>query len=292
MGGGEGRGQAVASEGRGQAVASAACKSDGSKRKRADGAGESRGTRTMRMRQTQSTPRKSRRRSTSSGACSRWTWSSSTSSPSFAPTSRSVPPLGQSFGPACLSCFLCQRVRACTRNGVWTGVRSGDGGAGPAAVHDHLDQQACLLRRGHARGSIARTHHGAQAQADGAHQHTQVWFRSPLLLFALLLSCSLPPTHPRHERHMWRAACGVWRVACGMRRRVVGRARRVTGTGTRTHAAPLDGEVMSSSIVDFYLEKGVVHIADSRQAPTFVHYFTKHISKLQTLVSDLNVRPA
>lgn len=60
----------------------------------------------------------------------------------------------------------------------------------------------------------------------------------------------------------------------------------------KSGSAPLDGEVMSSSIVDFYLEKGVVHIADSRQAPTFVHYFTKHISKLQTLVSDLNVRPA
>jgi len=58
--------------------------------------------------------------------------------------------------------------------------------------------------------------------------------------------------------------------------------------------APLDGEVSSSSIVDFYLEKGVVHIgsSESRQAPTFVHYFTKHISKLEGLVSDLKVRVA
>lgn len=57
----------------------------------------------------------------------------------------------------------------------------------------------------------------------------------------------------------------------------------------KSGSSPLQGEVMSSFIVDFYLEKGVAHIDDSRQAPTFVHYFTKHISKLQTLVSGLNV---
>ena len=44
--------------------------------------------------------------------------------------------------------------------------------------------------------------------------------------------------------------------------------------------------------MDFYLEKGLVHIGDSRQAPTFVQYFTKHISKLEGLVSDLKVRVA
>ena len=60
----------------------------------------------------------------------------------------------------------------------------------------------------------------------------------------------------------------------------------------KASTSPLDGEVTSSSIVDFYLEKGVVHIGDSRQAPTFVHYFTKHISKLEGLVSDLKVRVA
>jgi translation initiation factor 3 subunit L len=60
----------------------------------------------------------------------------------------------------------------------------------------------------------------------------------------------------------------------------------------KSGSAPLDGDFMSSSLVDFYLEKGVIHIADSRQAPTFVHYFTKHISKLEGLVSDLKVRMA
>lgn len=55
-------------------------------------------------------------------------------------------------------------------------------------------------------------------------------------------------------------------------------------------SSPLDGEVVSSSLVDFYLDKGVVLIADSRQQPTFVHYFTKHISKLEGLVNDLKVR--
>jgi translation initiation factor 3 subunit L len=59
---------------------------------------------------------------------------------------------------------------------------------------------------------------------------------------------------------------------------------------SKAGVAPLDGEIMSSSIVDFFLEKGVVNIADSRQAPTFVHQFIKHISKLQSLVSDLKVR--
>ena len=55
-------------------------------------------------------------------------------------------------------------------------------------------------------------------------------------------------------------------------------------------SSPLDGEVVSSSLVDFYLDKGVVLIADSRQQPTFVHYFTKHISKLEGLVNDIKVR--
>jgi len=59
---------------------------------------------------------------------------------------------------------------------------------------------------------------------------------------------------------------------------------------TKAGTAPLDGEIMSSSIVDFYLEKELVHIADSRLQPTFVHYFTNHISKLESLVSDLKVR--
>mmetsp|Transcript_53369 Transcript_53369/g.130396 ORF Transcript_53369/g.130396 Transcript_53369/m.130396 type:complete len:558 (-) Transcript_53369:168-1841(-) len=40
-----------------------------------------------------------------------------------------------------------------------------------------------------------------------------------------------------------------------------------------------------SSTVDFYLEKGVVHIADTRTAPTFAHYFIKHVNKLEQQVS-------
>lgn len=39
---------------------------------------------------------------------------------------------------------------------------------------------------------------------------------------------------------------------------------------------------MNSSNVAFYVEKGVVHIADTRVAPTFVHYFTKQIEKLES----------
>ena len=54
-------------------------------------------------------------------------------------------------------------------------------------------------------------------------------------------------------------------------------------------SSPLDGEVVSSSVFDFYLDKSVILISDSRSQPTFVHFFTKHISKLEGLVNDLKV---
>ena len=55
-------------------------------------------------------------------------------------------------------------------------------------------------------------------------------------------------------------------------------------------SSPLDGEVVSSSVFDFYLDKSVILISDSRSQPTFVHFFTKHISKLEGLVNDIKVR--
>jgi len=72
-----------------------------------------------------------------------------------------------------------------------------------------------------------------------------------------------------------------------LKHKTIGKVKPVNRGGS-----PLDGELASSSNVDFYLEKGVIHIADTRVAPTFAHYFTKHIAKLESLVSDLSVRPA
>lgn len=40
-----------------------------------------------------------------------------------------------------------------------------------------------------------------------------------------------------------------------------------------------------SSNVDFCLEKGLVHIADTRTAPTFAHYFIKQVNQLEQQVS-------
>ena len=62
-------------------------------------------------------------------------------------------------------------------------------------------------------------------------------------------------------------------------------------TGNTVSGSPLAGQVVSSSNVDFYVEKGVVHIADTRVAPTFVHYFTKHIDKLEAQCADLTGQP-
>jgi len=63
-------------------------------------------------------------------------------------------------------------------------------------------------------------------------------------------------------------------------------------TGNTASGSPLAGQVVSSSNVDFFVEKGVVHIADTRVAPTFVHYFTKHIEKLEAQCADLSSRAA
>ncbi|KAJ1469261.1 translation initiation factor 3 complex subunit L, partial [Baffinella frigidus] len=50
---------------------------------------------------------------------------------------------------------------------------------------------------------------------------------------------------------------------------------------------PMAGIVESSSNVDFYVTKGVVHVAETRVAPTFVPYFVKNINKLEKLLKDL-----
>ncbi len=52
----------------------------------------------------------------------------------------------------------------------------------------------------------------------------------------------------------------------------------------------INNTTMATSNVDFYLEKGVVHIADTRTTPTFSHYFIKHINKLEGQVQELNPR--
>lgn len=62
--------------------------------------------------------------------------------------------------------------------------------------------------------------------------------------------------------------------------------------GGSASGSPLAGQVVSSSNVAFYVEKGVVHIADTRVAPTFVHYFTKHIEKLEAQCQELSTRSA
>jgi translation initiation factor 3 subunit L len=57
-------------------------------------------------------------------------------------------------------------------------------------------------------------------------------------------------------------------------------------TSSQTQA-PLAGKVESSSNVDFYVNKGVVHVAETRVAPTFVPYFVKNINKLEKLLQNL-----
>ena len=52
----------------------------------------------------------------------------------------------------------------------------------------------------------------------------------------------------------------------------------------------VNNTTVPSGNVDFYLEKGVVHIADTRTTPTFSTYFVKHINKLEAQVQELNPR--
>eukprot|EP00293_Proteomonas_sulcata_P003889 CAMPEP_0184322914 /NCGR_PEP_ID=MMETSP1049-20130417/127357_1 /TAXON_ID=77928 /ORGANISM="Proteomonas sulcata, Strain CCMP704" /LENGTH=227 /DNA_ID=CAMNT_0026644227 /DNA_START=48 /DNA_END=731 /DNA_ORIENTATION=- len=58
-------------------------------------------------------------------------------------------------------------------------------------------------------------------------------------------------------------------------------------TASAAAGSPLTGQLVSNSNVDFFLEKGVVHIADTRVAPTFANYFIKHINKLDAQILEL-----
>jgi translation initiation factor 3 subunit L len=53
---------------------------------------------------------------------------------------------------------------------------------------------------------------------------------------------------------------------------------------------PLNGKTVSSSDVDFYLDKDMVHIADTKVIRRYGEFFIRHINKFEEIIRDISGR--
>jgi len=55
-----------------------------------------------------------------------------------------------------------------------------------------------------------------------------------------------------------------------------------------TGDAPLNGDWAFSSDVDFYLDKDMVHITDTKVQRKYSEFFIRHIHKFDEIISDVS----